>query len=123
LKDLEDFNPNVSIDLRHFHLQKYTHGLGGPVGFASHLQEQRTSNWGDLEKELASRDLRSLRTHSTAKSEGEGQQPGEATEESVKRWEVGNHDRRQSLYRCGSEGRGLGRLKPAKFGVLEHQCG
>jgi hypothetical protein len=83
LKDLEDFNPNVSIEGRPLHLQKDSHGLGGPGEFANHPKEQRTSNCGDLEKEFASEEMSSLRTHSTVKSEGEGERPGEAVEKSV----------------------------------------
>jgi hypothetical protein len=85
LKDLEDFNPNVSIEGCPPHHRKDPRGLGGPGEFASHPQEERTSNCDDLEKEFVSEELRSLRTHSTAKTEGEWQQPGDAAEESMER--------------------------------------
>jgi hypothetical protein len=71
LKDLEDFDSNISIEGRPTHHRKDPRGLEGPDEFASHPQEQRTSSRVDLEKEFASEELRSLRTHSTAKSEGE----------------------------------------------------
>jgi hypothetical protein len=50
LKDLEDFDPNVSIEGCPPHLRKDPRGLGGPDEFASHLQEQRTSNCGKFLK-------------------------------------------------------------------------
>jgi hypothetical protein len=80
LKDLKDFDSNVSIEVCPLHHRKDPRGLGSPGEFASQPQEQRTSNCGDLEKEFASKELKSLRTHSTAKYEGKGQQPGEAAE-------------------------------------------
>jgi hypothetical protein len=85
MKDLEDFDSNISIEVRPLHHRKDPRGLGSPDEFAIHPQEQWTSNCGDLEKQLASEELRSLWTHSTAKSDGEGRRPGEATEENVER--------------------------------------
>jgi hypothetical protein len=82
LKDMEDFDPNVSIDVRPLHHRKDLCELGSPSEFATHPQEEQTSNCDDLEKEFFSEELRSLRTHSTAKSEGEEELPGEAAEKS-----------------------------------------